>query len=125
MVPAADINPLTGHSESGHPFAYAKILNIFSANVSHQADGPWIANSWKEFLLVHWYRLDTQYNSGFKARRLHCLELVPEDDPDAFGFLDPDDVIHASHIIPAFAHGHIKKPNLYYPGIWQYYYVNL
>jgi hypothetical protein len=52
-------------------------------------------------------------------------------DPEAFGFLDPGEVIRGVHIIPAFAHG--RTSDLLGPSIsrqpaendkdWLYYYV--
>ena len=82
-----------------------------------------------EFLLVHWYSRDTRHKAGFKRRRLHRLEPLPPENPDAFGFLDPDDVIRGAHLIPAFAHGAEEGSTL--PSVtggakkaWSFYYVN-
>ena len=40
--------------------------------------------------------------SGFKARRLHQIGFLDSNDPGAFGFIDPQDLIRAIHLIPAF-----------------------
>jgi hypothetical protein len=58
---------------------------------------------------------------------------VDAEDPDAFGFLDPKDVLRGAHLIPAFAHG--KTDELLGASIarlpheededWQYYYINM
>ncbi|KAK6969249.1 hypothetical protein R3P38DRAFT_2814712 [Favolaschia claudopus] len=71
-----------------HPFSYAQIIGIFHADILNL--GGWDRGAkiqTKEFL------------------RLHRLEFLPDSDPQAFGFLDPDEVIRGSHIIPAFARG--------------------
>ncbi|THH19983.1 hypothetical protein EUX98_g8669 [Antrodiella citrinella] len=124
MIPAFDLDPETGVSASGHPFAYARILGVFHAHVMRRVPGQREKQEVMEFLLVRWFRLDTRYKAGFNAKRLYRLEFVPELDDDAFGFLNPDDIIRASHIIPAFAYGRVQDPTLYYD-IWRYYYVNI
>jgi hypothetical protein len=42
---------------------------------------------------------------GWKAKHLHHVGFVDGKDPAVFGFLDPQEVIHGIHLIPAFAHG--------------------
>ena len=39
------------------------------------------------------------------ADSFHRLEFLPSNDDSAFGFLDPDEVIRACHLIPAFHYG--------------------
>ena len=36
------------------------------------------------------------------------MSFVAEDDPDAspFGFIDPDDIVRAAYLMPAFSAGH-------------------
>ena len=128
------VSPLFDHvshtSSDGHPFRYARVLGIYHANIVYF--NPITRSSLAqtmEFLLVHWYRRDSRYKAGFKRRRLHRLELLAPDDPEALGFLDPDDVIRGSHLIPAFAHG--VEEGWALPSVtgvgkeaWQFYYVN-
>jgi hypothetical protein len=90
-----------------------------------------------EFLWVRRYRIDKSWRAGLKRKRLHRLEFLPDSDPNAFGFLDPDEVIRGAHIIPAFACG--TTTDLLAPGSvgrlprdgldededWSKYYVNL
>ena len=120
------------HSASdGHPFTYARVLGIYHVDLVYfcPSTRSSVAET-MEFLLVHWYRRDTRHKAGFKRRRLHRLELLPPEDPNAFGFLDPDDVIRGSHLIPAFAHG--VEDDWILPSVsdlgrkkaWQFYYVN-
>ncbi|VDC05049.1 unnamed protein product [Peniophora sp. CBMAI 1063] len=107
-----------------HPFSYARILGIAHVNVSLRSstDTAFTApasTQLKEVLWVRWFRHDSRRKSGFKSRRLPRLQLVEEDCAYAYGFLDPDDVIRGSHLIPAFAFG--KRED----GEWQYHYVNI
>ena len=127
MLPAFDLDPVTGQSSSGHPYGYARILGVFHVTVSHRLPGHYPTVHTMEVLLVRWYRLVTSYRAGFNARRLYRLEFLSETlaDPDAFGFLNPDDVIRGAHLIPAYAHGRITDESLYYSDTWRYYYVNL
>ena len=59
----------------------------------------------KEVLWVRRFRRDKSYWAGFEQKRLHRLEFLSSGDESAFGFLDPDEVIRASHLIPAFHYG--------------------
>ncbi|KAI0263908.1 hypothetical protein BC834DRAFT_970987 [Gloeopeniophorella convolvens] len=61
-----------------------------------------------EDLHPYWYASrEDGLSVGMKARRLPRIGFLPAGDPDydAFGFLDPNEVIRASHLIPAFAYG--------------------
>ena len=111
-----------------HPYWYARVLQIFHADVRLRGQVP----RRMEFLWVRWYSRDTQYHSGWDARRLHRLEFLPHTNPDAFGFLDPNDVIRGAHLIPGFHYGRTKE--LLPRSIarrpaeqdedWVYYYIN-
>jgi hypothetical protein len=79
------------------------------------------------------HRHDTNYRAGFQRKRLHRVEFIPSDDPNAFGFLDPDEVVRAAHLIPVFYHGGTES---LLQGLsvardegevddWRYFYVNL
>jgi hypothetical protein len=48
---------------------------------------------------------DLAYHLGFDVCRLPWICFVPSEDKSAFGFLSPDVIIQASHLIPGFAHG--------------------
>ncbi|KZT04447.1 uncharacterized protein LAESUDRAFT_657863 [Laetiporus sulphureus 93-53] len=36
-----------------------------------------------------------------------CVGFVPDEDSHAFAFVNPDEVLHTAHLIPAFIHGYI------------------
>ncbi len=133
MLPASDLDVDTGVSPSGHPFAYARILGVYHAEIIHSVLGRRPSTHTMEFLWVRRYQLDRTYRAGFAARRLPRICFTPEDNPMAFGFIDPDDVIRGVHLIPAFAHGTSTLESSEYlasssgPGhtLWNFYYVNL
>ncbi|KAK0190253.1 hypothetical protein F5146DRAFT_908646, partial [Armillaria mellea] len=55
-----------------------------------------------DFAWVHWYEFDSSHHSGFSAKHPHHVGFVDGRDPDAFGFLDPDDIIRAVHLLPVY-----------------------
>src|ERR1700761_8122793 len=69
------------------------------------ADSRWSEPKKMEFLFVRWFGLDTEEPGGGKAKRLHQIGFLDGDDPSAFGFLDPADVVRAVHLIPRFLFG--------------------
>ena len=63
-----------------------------------------------DFLWVRWYGYDTHACLGFKACRLYQIGFLDaHEDKGVFGFVDPSDVIHAIHLIPAFKLGTSSK----------------
>ncbi|KAK7006473.1 hypothetical protein R3P38DRAFT_3602728, partial [Favolaschia claudopus] len=115
-----------------HPFSYARIIGIFHVDVLHNVPGASTVPVSIPFLWVRHFRLDPTFKGGFKRKRLHRLEFLPESDDAAFGFLDPNEVIRGAHLIPAFAHG-TTEPVAYQSlgrhekemEDWKYQYVNL
>jgi len=100
----ADIMTLS-RRDPDHPFEYGRVIGVFHVDVIHNKEGASKAPVSKEVLWVRWFRRDHTFAAGFKKKRLHRLEFYPSDDPLAFGFLDPDEVIRAAHLIPAFRYG--------------------
>lgn len=90
--------------ENTHPYYYAHVIGIFHSMVRQMGT----SNIFKrmDFLWVRWYGFDTKVQSGFKARRLCQIGFLDSTkDAYAFGFIDPDDVIRAIHLIPRFQLG--------------------
>ena len=118
-------------ARNSHPYWYARIIGLFHVYVTCAGDSR--GEQRIDFLWVRWLGRDISHKSGFKAHRLPRVGFVPETDPEAFGFLDPQDVLRAVHLIPAFAHGLTSE--LLGPSIarrrnecdedWEYYYVNM
>lgn len=102
----------THNGNSPHPYWYARVIGIFHAKVFFRdSRSPTIM----KFLWVRWFGRDPQWTSGPSSLRLDRVGFVPEDDPEAFGFLDPTQVIRACHLVPAFVHG--KSLSLLSPSI--------
>ena len=85
------------------------------------------------FLWVRLLDYDEESPGGWDDCRLDRVGFVPDTDPDAFGFLDPLDVIRGCHLIPAFIEGHtttlLRGPSLLARPIgidedWERFYVN-
>jgi len=121
-------------AKNAHAYWYARIIGIFHAMVTQKGtNSRWSEPKKMEFLFVRWFGLDTDEPGGWKAKRLHQIGFLDGDDPSAFGFLDPADVIRAVHLIPRFSLG--RTGDLLSPSIarsildkdedWVRYYVNM
>jgi len=141
------INPRTEHQdimvlahedascEEYHPYWFACVVEIFHADVYHIGEKLMMDEPYKmDFLWVCWFGLDESHRGGWKARRLHQIGFFNSEEERAFGFLDPNEIIRAVHLIPAFAHGLIdnlasdslaRHPEDEYHEEWKYYYVNM
>ena len=128
ITPARDLDIDSGVSSSGHPFCYRHVLGIFHADIIHITPEQPLTSKTVEFLYVHWYQCVEAYRAGFESKHLHRIELLcPENNLTACGFLNPDDVVWGSHLIPAFlsteAHGvpHSQVQLQYYSVNWYVY----
>jgi hypothetical protein len=93
-----------------HPYWYGRIIGIFHADVRYLGPSSRSMDSQRmDFLWVRWFRRDLSYNAGFHAKRLHRIEFVSGENPEAFGFVDPSQIIRAVHLIPAFMHGRTSE----------------
>jgi hypothetical protein len=120
--------------DDAFPYWFGRIIGVFHADVVHTGTASKSTEPQQmDFLWVRWFGRDLSYKSGFKAKRLHRLGFLPNDEPGAFAFLDPQEIIRAVHLIPAFAYG--RTSSLLSPSIarqpsennedWHYYYVNM
>ncbi|KAJ3768540.1 hypothetical protein FB446DRAFT_602199, partial [Lentinula raphanica] len=69
-----------------------------------------------DFLYVRWFGLAREQDQyGIHAKRMPSLGFIDAQaqDPEAFGFVDPSDVLRACHIVPGFAH---EKTTQFLPG---------
>jgi hypothetical protein len=97
-----------GGGSSTHPFRYGKVLGIYHANVVYV--GPEMADYQPrrmEFLWVRWYRRVETIKSGWDAHKLDRVQFLPMNDDNAFGFINPSEVLRSCHLIPAFAKGKV------------------
>ncbi|KAI6104250.1 hypothetical protein F5141DRAFT_1065063 [Pisolithus sp. B1] len=132
----ADIMVLSHETEDNpHPYWYARIIAIFHLDVWF--NGPELDNhSVKhiDILWVRWFARNKNFKSGWAVRHLPRIGFYPQDDlANAFGFIDPNDVVRAVHLISAYHFGCTK--DLLPPSIarrkpdndedWEWYYVNM
>jgi hypothetical protein len=89
-------------TRSNHPFLYARILGIYHVNVVYTGPGMIdYAARRLDFLWVRW--LHHLEPIKWEDCKLDSVVFLPLADEDAFGFLDPMDVLRASHIVPTFS----------------------
>lgn len=90
-----------------HPYWYGQVIGVFHVMVKHL--GSWSKSSEPQridFLWVRWFGRENGVPlTSFDTLRLPRIGFVPDDDPRPFGFVDPNEVLRAAHLIPAFAHG--------------------
>ena len=131
----ADIMILSGNvsEEQTHPYWYARVVGIYQATVKYSDPGsPKHGLYQMDFLFVRWFGDDPEHRSGSKAKWLHRIGFVEQEDEAAFGFLDPDQVVRGVHLIPAFAYGQTSalsnksfiRHDCKGDKDWQNYYVN-
>ncbi|KAL1697711.1 hypothetical protein EV121DRAFT_219134 [Schizophyllum commune] len=105
----SDIHVLSRNDDT-HPFWYARVLGIFHVNVLDESGpSPCRAPVSVPILWVRWYNFDNAHRSGWAERRLHRIGFVPGNGADAFNFINPAEVVRASHLIPAFSLGLTKE----------------
>lgn len=137
------INPNTSHRDvmtlsdstedegDHHNYAFARVLGIFHANVVYAPGLQKVDYRPRrvEFLWVRWFQ-PLGPPSGWQSRQLDCLSFPLLESSDAFGFLDPTEVIRACHILPRLALGRSNEDGR---GVsksvndsddWRMYYVN-
>ncbi|KDN43598.1 hypothetical protein RSAG8_05975, partial [Rhizoctonia solani AG-8 WAC10335] len=123
----------TDRHPNDHPFIYAKILGIYHAKVIYDRRPP----KRYEFVHVRWLYYDYDRPGGWEQYNLDRLSYqICRNDQDilyAFDFVDPQDIIRATHLIPDFKTG---KTHDYIPRVhsiahdhaegtdWRAYYVN-
>ncbi|KIK18469.1 hypothetical protein PISMIDRAFT_35320, partial [Pisolithus microcarpus 441] len=120
--------------ENAHPYWYARIIGIFHVDVQYR--GPELHKHAPEridFLWVRWFARNRNLKTGWAMRRLPCIGFYPQGETEAFGFINPEQVVRAAHLIPAFRFG--RTTALLPPSIarrkcdndedWDWYYVNM
>ena len=103
-----DIMLLSQEDEHGHPYWYVRVCLIFHVLVEHWQDfaSNFSRPQQMDVLLVRWFLHDVDANSGWDCKQLPHLQFFDDASlADAFGFIDPDCVIHSVHLIPGFAYG--------------------
>ena len=122
---------------AAHPYLYTQVIGIFHVTAFHAGDDLKGKDDTEPKLIhvlwVQWFDLDTHAPGRFKACHLLQLKWAALDD-DAFGFIAPDQVLHAAHLMPAFVYG---QSDAVLPGYsvacredkddtdWKYHYVGM
>ncbi|KAJ7587294.1 hypothetical protein C8J56DRAFT_1083768 [Mycena floridula] len=103
----SDIMVLSGEGGESYPYWYARVFGIYHAMVRRRGETEFVQ---MDFLWVRWFGLDEDYDFGFAAKRLPRIGyLDANNDPTAFGFIDPASTLRAVHLIPGFAHGQTSE----------------
>ena len=55
-----------------------------------------------DFLWVHWFGCNLDYEWGIATCQLHCIRLTDNEDFTSYRFLNPSDILQAVYLIPAF-----------------------
>jgi hypothetical protein len=134
------INPGTSHKDimtlarsdsSGDNFLYARVLGVYHVNIIWIGNGKWDYRPRRmELLWVRWFDRVASEKAGWAARRLDMLQFLPMEDEDAFGFVDPADVLRSGHLLPRFASGRLHPDGVSMSQCaadgqdWKYYYAN-
>ena len=96
-------------TDDEHPYQYARIIGIFHAEVQYL--GPESSNRGVqpiEFLLVRWFNVEKYAPFGVDSFKLPRVTFAwPESGSEAFGFVDPSQVLRAIHLVPAFTLGQV------------------
>lgn len=113
------------------PFLYARVLGVFHVIVTDKSqDIQHAAPTRVEFLWVRWFKMVSNSNG------LPEVSYLPLTDRAALGFISPNDVVRACHVIPRFSQGRNivldgrGKPKRaisfveHAGGDWNFYYVN-
>lgn len=87
--------------QDAHRYCYARILGMYHTFFVLDGCTP----QRMDFLHVRWLHQDTSGGSIWQTKRLPRVSCVPYNDTDAFGFLDPVDVIRGVHLLPRFRYG--------------------
>jgi hypothetical protein len=104
MVLKGDDTHFADSRDPDNWFRYAQVLGIYHVNVIYVGPGKLDYEPRRfEFLWVRWYQRDLGFLSGWQAQALDRLEFPPISHDSSFGFLSPEEVLRASHIIPAFS----------------------
>jgi hypothetical protein len=92
-----------------HPYLYGRVLDLFHVNITNSGPNSLLPNGEDAVLQmawVRWFRLDTSEGlSGFHSLRYPMVSFYESSEPDAFGFIHPDEIIRAAHLIPRFRSG--------------------
>jgi hypothetical protein len=124
-------NNADSNDDSSHPFLYARVLGIFHVNVIYTGGGSLDYTARRmEFLWVRWFKYDHAQSLTWTNLRLDQVRFLPMADEEAFGFVDPSDVLRGCHIVPTFVRGRSRVDGIGLSRLahdeqdWSQYFVN-
>jgi len=139
------INPKTDHcdilllsqTECGrnmtiHKFQYAQVLGIYHVNfIYNEPTTHQYQTHWMDFLWVRYFEVIQPNVSGWSTSLLDQLQFHLLDSANAFGFVDPAQVLQECHIIPKFSLRKWSRDNIVVVSVqansaqdWVRYYTN-
>lgn len=94
--------------EHASPYWYARVIGLFHGEFACRGDN----NPAKHLdcLFVRWMKRDTDDGLGFRTMRYPKISFWEgQNTVEAFGFIDPSQVIRSVHLIPCFHLGRTKE----------------
>ena len=103
-----DIMVLSDDEE--HPYLYGRVLDFFHVNATNNCPDTLLPSGSDPAILqmawVRWFTLNTPPGpSGFRSLRYPSVSFCEAQEVDAFGFIHPDEIVRAVHLIPTFKLG--------------------
>lgn len=135
MLLAASVRDSNDTNTTGslHQYRYARVVGIYHVNVIYGGRPADYRPRRMEFLWVRWFKVihDVPPQQGWSTGQLDQLRF-PSLSEDAFGFVDPSQVLRACHIVQRFTLGKISDPgrlslserSRYKVDDWNVYYAN-
>ncbi|OCB88193.1 hypothetical protein A7U60_g4712 [Sanghuangporus baumii] len=129
-----DVMMLAPEVDALHLYMYARIVRLFHVKVAYNGPGRQLQDYKRmNVAWVRWFQYDSSSRFSLKEKRLPQIQFSHYSEPDAFGFIDPDLIIRAVHLMPRFAKGYTTSylpPSLvrlssFKDQDFQFYYVNI
>ncbi|KAI0310493.1 hypothetical protein OF83DRAFT_1019709, partial [Amylostereum chailletii] len=90
------------------PYWFACVLNILHVNVIYCRPSSTSKKAQRlDILWVWWFGLTTEpaMEGGWAKKQLHAVHFILQDEDSPFSFINPDQVVRAAHLVPAFKYG--------------------
>jgi hypothetical protein len=107
-------------------FAYARVIGVFHVNAILAGHDYRLRRL--EFLWVRWYQSTAAFR--WDSFKLEQVNFPPMADDDAFGFIDPRDVVRACHLVPKMSTGQVHSDGIGLSKLakdyrdWRSYFIN-
>ena len=105
-----DVMVLSNDNE--HPYLYGHIIDIYHVDVRNNASNTILDGDTArlEVVWIQWFKPEVPDGpAGFHSLRNPSVTFYPTDDPDAFGFIHPDEILREVHLIPNFKFGRTER----------------